>query len=48
MIVPARPEPRAQPIRDLKRVIPLIEADDEALADLELCREIDRKDKHEG
>lgn len=41
--VPAPTEPRAQGIREFGRILPLLEADDEALADLELCREIDRK-----
>lgn len=41
------PEPedeRASPIRDLRRIMPLPEADEEELADMELLREIDRKD----
>jgi hypothetical protein len=33
------------PIRQLKRVIPLLESDDEALADLRLLKELDRKER---
>jgi hypothetical protein len=45
MNVPAPEDPRAQPIRDLRALIPMHEADGEALTDLELLRKIDRKDR---
>lgn len=44
--VPAPADPRTQPVRSLNRIMPLIEADDEAIADLELLREIDRRDRN--
>jgi hypothetical protein len=47
MNVPAPEDPRAQPIRDLRVLMPLHEADDAALTDLELLRKIDRKDRDE-
>lgn len=43
--VPLPEESRAQPIRDLRAILPLHEADDEAIADLRLCRQIDRKER---
>lgn len=45
LAVPQPEESRAQPIRDLRAILPLHEADDEALADLRLCRQIDRKER---
>ena len=43
--VPAPTDPRAHPIAALGRVIPLVEADDEAIADLRLLRKLERKDR---
>jgi hypothetical protein len=47
MSAPPPQDPRAQPIRDLRALIPMHEADDAALTHLELLRKIDRKDRDE-
>lgn len=45
--MPPPKDPRTSPITELAREIGLSECDDEALIDLELLREIDRKDRDE-
>lgn len=43
MKVPGPYDPRSEPIRVFGRGLPLLETDDEALADLALLRKIKRK-----